>query len=77
MFCHLRLIFRITSGLSDIHSFDTHFMKFLFVTPLLQLREKVRIKLINASDSNIFLIPFDARRHKSLFAVIGAENIQD
>lgn len=67
----------MTSFSRTCYAFDTHFLRSLFATTPHEWVEKTQGTGANVFDKNILFFPFDANGQKSLFVVLGANNIRD
>ena len=67
---------RMVSGSGSTHAFDTHFLRRLFATTPSRWVQSMGGSGLNIFDHNVLLVPFDASGHKSLFVIIGANNIR-
>ena len=67
----------MTSTSAISHAFDTHFLRVLFATTPQLWVENIHEMGINIFDHNILLFPFEASGYKSLFIVLGANNIRN
>ena len=67
----------MVSGSGSTHAFDTHFLRLIFATSPSQWVRSMGATSLNIFDQNVLLVPFDASGHKSLFVIIGSNNIRD
>jgi len=66
----------MTSGLARVHSFSINFLRLLYATKPGRFTKMNDTARIDIFEKEILLLPFEACGHKSLFVVIGANNIR-
>ena len=67
----------MVSGSHSTHAFDTHYLRVLFAASPSQWVRSMGGTKFKISDQEVLLFPFDASGHKSLFVIIGANNIRN
>ena len=71
------IFFRVCAGAPDVVAFPMTFINNLFGTTSTEWKRDRKHHNLDVFQHNILIMPFESEGHKSLFVVVGAQNIKD